>query len=325
MGCEMLGALQKHGIAACGKHFPGHGDTEVDSHIRLPSVRRSLGSLVRRELVPFGRAMDAGVAMIMLGHLSVPALDPSGLPMTLSGRAVSFIREKMGYEGLLITDAMNMGGLAGYTEAEASAMALEAGVDLILHPLDPDGVAARLKSGAIERDTSRLERFRSGLAGRPSSARPEFALHRRLSAEVTGRSILAEGLGCIGSPFLFILNDDELPKGNPFVRRMRAHYPGMRHCVVRRGQSIDPGSLPQGSTPLVAVFSETRGWKGGTGEWLPDEMRRLDRRGAAFISFVSPYILNPLKKAAKVYAYWDNASAQESAADVIARACGKRR
>ena len=88
-GCEMTRAFQACGIAACGKHFPGHGDTEVDSHIKLPVVDKGLKRLKKYELLPFQRAIEENVKMIMLGHLNVPALDSSGTPVSISKKAVS--------------------------------------------------------------------------------------------------------------------------------------------------------------------------------------------------------------------------------------------
>jgi len=96
------------------KHFPGHGDTEVDSHIKLPVVDKSLTRLKKYELESFQRAIEAKVKMIMLGHLSVPALDRSGIPVSMSKKAIRFLREKMKFNGIVITDAMNMGGSANF-------------------------------------------------------------------------------------------------------------------------------------------------------------------------------------------------------------------
>ncbi|HBU05744.1 MAG TPA: beta-glucosidase, partial [Nitrospiraceae bacterium] len=87
-GCEMIKIFQSYGITACGKHFPGHGDTETDSHIKLPKIKKDIKTLSKTELAPFRDAIKAGVRMIMLGHLNVPALDPSGIPVSLSKKAV---------------------------------------------------------------------------------------------------------------------------------------------------------------------------------------------------------------------------------------------
>ena len=78
LGCEMIDIIQGNNVIACGKHFPGHGDTDIDSHISLPVLNKGLSELEGTELIPFRRAVASGVKMIMLGHLSVPAIDPSG-------------------------------------------------------------------------------------------------------------------------------------------------------------------------------------------------------------------------------------------------------
>ena len=144
-GCEMIKTFQSHGIAACGKHFPGHGDTETDSHIKLPKIKKDIKALSRTELAPFRNAVKTGVKMIMLGHLNVPALDPSGIPVSLSQKAVSYLRNKLGFKGVIITDAMNMGGIGKYSEEKASLLALNAGVDILLHPTDPEKVVSYLE------------------------------------------------------------------------------------------------------------------------------------------------------------------------------------
>ena len=114
LGTEMIRTLQKNGIAACGKHFPGHGDTSIDSHIKLPVLKQDMARLRRYELKPFMAAVAAGVRMLMLGHLGVPAIDPSGIPVSFSEKAVQFIRRSMGYDGILLTDALNMGGIGRF-------------------------------------------------------------------------------------------------------------------------------------------------------------------------------------------------------------------
>ncbi len=129
--------LQSAGIAATGKHFPGHGDTRSDSHLTLPVVDHSLERLDSVELLPFRAAIQANVAMIMIGHLHYPALDPTpGLPATLSQPIISdLLRKQLGYDGVIITDAMNMRAVTdGFESGPAAVRALKAGVDIILMP-----------------------------------------------------------------------------------------------------------------------------------------------------------------------------------------------
>ncbi len=136
------------GILSCGKHFPGHGDTDVDSHKALPRVPHSMEHLRAMELVPFQAAMAAGLAAIMTAHIVFPALDPN-LPATLSPAVLTgLLREEMGFDGLIITDCLEMNGVAdGWGAPEAAVLAAIAGADLLLccHTLERQrGIQAAL-------------------------------------------------------------------------------------------------------------------------------------------------------------------------------------
>ncbi|MEV6850872.1 glycoside hydrolase family 3 protein [Actinoplanes sp. NPDC051411] len=124
--------LQAAGVAACAKHFPGHGDTAVDSHHSLPLIDRDRAALEACELLPFRAAIEAGVRAVMTGHLLVPAFDPE-LPATLSRRILTdLLRVELGYTGLIVTDAIEMRGVSGrYGTGGATVRALAAGADAI--------------------------------------------------------------------------------------------------------------------------------------------------------------------------------------------------
>ncbi|MBM7086119.1 glycoside hydrolase family 3 protein [Micromonospora humidisoli] len=124
--------LQSAGVAACAKHFPGHGDTRVDSHHDLPRIAASRARLDAGELVPFRAAVAAGVQAVMTGHLLVPALDPD-LPATLSPRILGdLLREELGFSGVVVTDAVEMRAVADrYGFAGTAVRALAAGADAI--------------------------------------------------------------------------------------------------------------------------------------------------------------------------------------------------
>jgi beta-N-acetylhexosaminidase len=124
--------LQEAGVAACAKHFPGHGATRVDSHHGLPVIDADLELLDRRELVPFRAAIDAGVQAVMTGHLTLPAIT-GGEPATLSRAAVTgLLRERLGFSGVIITDALDMRGASAEIGIhEASVRSLCAGADLL--------------------------------------------------------------------------------------------------------------------------------------------------------------------------------------------------
>ncbi len=133
-----VAGLQSAGVAACVKHFPGHGDTSVDSHLDLPTVTASRETLLSRELVPFAAAVEAGALSVMTSHVLLPALDPA-MPATLSPTVLSLLRVELGFDGLLVSDAVDMqGASAGRGEAAAAVLALAAGCDLICLGADKD-------------------------------------------------------------------------------------------------------------------------------------------------------------------------------------------
>lgn len=135
-GAAAIKGYQKNGVVATAKHFPGHGDTDVDSHLGLPVIDKSREEMEQVEWVPFRQAMRAGVDAIMTAHIHVPALDDTpDLPATLSKPILTdLLRGEMKYRGLVITDAMDMAGVADYFGGvdEAAVKAVEAGVDIVL-------------------------------------------------------------------------------------------------------------------------------------------------------------------------------------------------
>lgn len=147
LGSEVVKGIQDQGVSAAIKHFPGHGDTETDSHLGLPVVDKTYEEVEKLELVPFKKAAEEGVDMIMTAHISYPKLEKDtaiskkdgsvvGIPATLSDDIITgIIREKMNYDGIVITDAMKMQAIADhFGEEDAVVMAIKAGVDIPLMP-----------------------------------------------------------------------------------------------------------------------------------------------------------------------------------------------
>jgi beta-N-acetylhexosaminidase len=198
--------LQSAGVAASAKHFPGHGEPAGDSHHGLPVIERSADALRERELVPFEAAIDAGARAAMAGHLAVPALTGRrDLPATLSAEVLrTLLRGDLGFGGVTVSDALDMGGISGSEGAGFDvAAALAAGTDLLLCGPDPaaqarveGGLAAAADAGRIERRDAeaawaRVDDLRRWLAG---FAQPAVAVvgspgHRALAAELARRSI----------------------------------------------------------------------------------------------------------------------------------------
>jgi len=133
LGDVLIRRLQAGGVAASGKHFPGHGDTSVDSHHALPVVGHERGRLDAVELLPFRRAVSAGVATIMTAHVVVPAFDP-GRPATLSSAVVTdLLKQSMAYGGVVLSDDLGMKAVAAtHPLGEAAVAAIEAGCDMVL-------------------------------------------------------------------------------------------------------------------------------------------------------------------------------------------------
>ena len=149
LGIAFMRGLQKNGVIACAKHFPGHGNTSVDSHKDLPLVPRTVSQLDSTELYPFKQMIAAGVKSVMVAHLEVPALDTTPhVPTTLSKNAVTgLLREKLGYKGLVFTDALNMQGVTKYFPAgDADLRAFEAGNDVLLFSQDVPAALGKIKN-----------------------------------------------------------------------------------------------------------------------------------------------------------------------------------
>jgi beta-N-acetylhexosaminidase len=161
LGAAFVRGLQEHGMIATGKHFPGHGDTEVNSHLALPVVGVTRARLDTVELVPFRASVAARVGAIMTFHGAMPALDSTGAPGTLSKRVLGdLLRGELDFEGVVISDAMDMRGvLDKYGAVEAAIRAVEAGADVLIQPVDArqtiDAIVQGVSSGRY--DESRID------------------------------------------------------------------------------------------------------------------------------------------------------------------------
>jgi beta-N-acetylhexosaminidase len=168
LGRTIVTALQREGIAACGKHFPGHGDTSTDSHHELPLIEHPPERLEHVELVPFRAAIEAGVACIMTAHILIPAFDEER-PATLSPAIVDgLLKRQMGYQGLVVSDDLDMKAIsAGYGVPEATVAAIAAGCDAVLMcgaSQEPQVAALEAVIHAVENGSLPLTRVEDALA-----------------------------------------------------------------------------------------------------------------------------------------------------------------
>jgi beta-N-acetylhexosaminidase len=193
LGAAIIRGLQDNGIAACGKHFPGHGDTSADSHFELPVVEHSPDRIRRVEFVPFREAIKSNVAFIMTAHVLVPSLDEQK-PATLSRTIVhGLLRDELGYEGVILTDDLEMRALAAtYTVPDAAVEAIAAGCDGVLvcrhlvqdraHDIDAQVQVLEALIHAVEDERIPYGRIEDALARQRRAkerflAAPTFAAH----------------------------------------------------------------------------------------------------------------------------------------------------
>lgn len=325
--------VQDHGMIATAKHFPGHGDTSQDSHSLMPTVTAGLDRLEKVELLPFRAAVDAGVRAVMTAHLAVPALDPTpGLPATLSGPIMTgLLRKKMGFDGLIVTDALEMGGVAGaFSPEEAALRAVLAGVDQLLLPPEPVKVIAHL--AAAVRDGRLPEARVDASVRRILEAKAALGLHRDrfvrigdLRRIVASRANLEQAVRTYERSATLVKNEGAvLPlrpaagpglavlslssdlgdyfAGQPFVSAMRERFPGAAAFYADGDtgrEALDEAfaRAAEADTAVVALFSRLSDGKGSV-DLEPrhvDLVRRLAELeggpAVVAVSFNSPYFL----------------------------------
>ncbi len=172
--------LERAGVLACGKHFPGHGDTATDSHLELPRVEHAMDRMDAIELVPFARAAAAGLPMIMTAHVVFPAIEP-GIPATLSRKAITgLLRERLNYRGVIVSDDLDMKAISD--PPAAAIAAIDAGCDVLLlcnNEATQDSVEA-----ALRKELERSSDFRARVG---ESAARVRAMKRRFAEQAVAR------------------------------------------------------------------------------------------------------------------------------------------
>jgi len=191
LGEAFISGMQSEGIIACGKHFPGHGDTNIDSHLGLPVVDHDKERLERVELYPFIQAIKAGVDSIMTAHICFPAIEPKrGVPATLSYNVLTgLLREELGYNGLIITDCMEMNAIAStFGTIEGSVMAIEAGSDMVLisHTLDKQKAAIEEVIKAVKAGRITEERINQSVIRILKLKEKRIGLNRMFNTDYKG-------------------------------------------------------------------------------------------------------------------------------------------
>ena len=328
-GCQGERAL------ASAKHFPGHGRTTTDSHAELPRVTATMDELERTDLVPFRAAIAAGVASVMSAHVSFPAIDPSGSPATLSAPVLrALLRDKLGFRGLIVTDALIMEGVLGGGESEAVVRALDAGCDCLLYPNQlAESVAAvsraiadgRLDAERIEGSLRRRQHWAEWAAlgyakGNHSPDDSEWA--KELAERVVHP--VSVPIPALRAPLRVVVVDDDLggpyppPSREPFLEAMREG--GAKIVADDRDHADGSG------TTVIALYCDIRAWKGRPG-YSPKALMQVrdlvesnGKKGVVVVIFSHPRLASSLELDVPMLCAWGGeAVMQRAAARVLLR------
>lgn len=206
-GTAALQPYEDSGILCCGKHFPGHGDTAVDSHLGLPLVDKSLEELEAMELIPFRRAAQAGIPAMMISHVVFPQLERERIPCTMSREIITgLLKEKMGYQGLILTDCMEMLAIQDhYGTPEGTVAAIKAGVDLaeISSTIGLEWAAAKAVNEAAEQGALDMEEIRESVEKilrykKKILLEPDAGLCNLESDRIAAQAMARQAITCCG-------------------------------------------------------------------------------------------------------------------------------
>jgi beta-N-acetylhexosaminidase len=333
--------LQEHGMLATAKHFPGHGDTGTDSHLALPVITSDWARLDTVELVPFRAAISAGVKVVMSAHIALPGIDQGQVrPGTVAPNILTgVLRDSLGFRGLVVTDALNMAGVASAYGARAAVLAFQAGADLLLQPADPvatiDAMAAAVDRGEIS--VERLDRsLRTVLETKRSLG---LFAHRTVSLDsvpaVVGSSVFeAEALKLAGQSVVLVKDvggtvyglkterpalavvcyaeEDNRTVGAAFAAELRAQ--GFPVSAFRLWPSSGTASYDSALYALnrsrVAVFvtaDRPTAWRGALG--LPETLMGVISastrlRPTVLVSLGNPYLISRLPEVGSYLIGW---------------------
>ena len=353
LGAAFVRGVQENGAIATGKHFPGHGDTETDSHLGLPSIPHSRARMDSVELFPFRHAIEAGMGAVMTAHISVPSLDGGvGDPSTLSSAVLTdLLRGEMEFDGLLFTDAMDMSAISrGYGAEEASVRAIEAGADVILMPPSVEraveGIAVAVESGRI--DASRIDasvrriletKKQMGL-DRDRAVQIDqigqvvgIPAHTQVAAEIAERSItlLHNGgnlLPLLGTRSARVMSvsfrrTSDVLAGRYFNARLRQTYPRLTTAGldVDSGPALYESLLRQARQQALVILSTYVTAFSQSGSLaLPEEVvdfaGQLTEIGVPHIvvSFGNPYLITELPDVRAYMLAWSGSEVSQTAA-----------
>lgn len=352
LGASFIRGLQEHGMLATGKHFPGHGDTSVNSHLALPVITVSRARLDSLEFVPFRAAIAAGVGAIMSFHGVMPALDSTGVPGTLSHKVLTdLLREEMGFGGVIISDAMDMRGvLAQFGAKEATKRAVAAGADVLIQPLDVTATIDAIVEGVSE---SRYTEARLDAAVRRLLAlKQRMGLDRNrfvaldsvrvvvgdssnfaVAREIADRSIVLVKDAFSQIPVtpppdarvvsITVARRADLAAGTAFNGELRRRFPGLRTIFVPADDIAGSLALLESaaaSADVTIIGSYVgQGWDAttvGAPQAFVDFVERISAGVAKpiVVAFGNPYLLSQIPSAPAYLVAWSGVPVSQIAA-----------
>lgn len=353
LGACIVRGIQDYGAVATGKHFPGHGDTDTDSHLALPVIRVDRDRLESIELIPFRAAIEAGMEAVMTAHIAMPNVaETPELPATLSRNVLTgLLREDLRFDGLLFTDAMNMDAIdRRFGGGESAVRAVEAGADVILMPPDPevaigsivDAVrSGRLTESRIDESVWRILAKKAQLGIHEARTveiesvytKVGIQSHTDVAQEIADRSVtllrnerdLLPLAGTRGANVLSISyrRASDLLGGREFNRRLGETYPRLRTAVIGSDTTEeDYRRLAQQARGMdLVVISlyitevSTPDEVAGTPE-LMEFIRGIARSGTlnTVVSFGNPYLLSEFPDVQSYVLAWGGAEVSQRAA-----------
>jgi len=317
-GSMYIKVIEDFGLLSCAKHFPGHGDTDIDSHISLPVISKSLNELMQTDIFPFKKAVKLDVSSIMAGHLSIPAID--SLPTTVSLKMIELLRGELGYEGLIMTDALSMDALQELGDVATKCM--NAGYDIILHPVDADLTveilnrsvsSGDIEEAKIETAVERILKYKSKIT-RGQRPAPDYSKHEELFRVISDRAVT-----------LVKDTPGALPLADLQNMSLVYTFDENRHDLTvlkkafQRAESIAECNTDDvRETVVFALFTSIAAWEGSSGishEEIDIIKKLIENAGRSIVlSFGSPYVLRHFGEADVLIAAYDSSGqAQVSA------------
>jgi beta-N-acetylhexosaminidase len=290
----LVAGYRRAGIVPVAKHFPGHGSVTANSHVTLPVQRASLATLRGRDFVPFSALVDVGAPAVMVTHIDVRAVDP-GVPSSLSRTVITgLLRDQLGFEGLVVTDALDMAAVTGHDgSAQAAVKAVQAGADVLLMPADPaaaiDGLVAAVAQGTLSRErleqsAAKVVALMRDVAAHPMPPAATVGSHASLARAVASSSITVVSGPCSGrlvGPSVQVVGGTSAARAGLLAAARRAGLRTGSGTVVR----LLPNGSSHGSADVVVALDTPYGL--ARSEASIARIAVYGRTGAVFSSLVA--------------------------------------